>query len=123
MTFTYDASTDIGYIRLKIGDTKDDEGPRPDMHNYSDEEIQTILTKEGSTSNAIAALLEVLANEWAVVPDTTVGPRKESFSQVSSALSKRAKEETESAGQGGVSFVGGFIKRDGYSDDAEVQGV
>lgn len=118
MTFTYNLSTDIGFIRLKIGDTRSGSGPRPQQHNFMDEEIQAILTAEDTTSATIASLLEVLANEWAVVADKTVGPRQESFSQIAKAFAARAREETLSVGLGlGISFVGGFKKVDGYSDD------
>jgi len=68
MTFTCipDFATDRDNIRLRIGDTQFDAGPRPDRRNFSDEEIAQILSDEGATRNAaIAGIFEILTNEWA----------------------------------------------------------
>lgn len=71
MAFTYDQAltTDRDNIRLRIGDTveKGDTGggPRPDRRNFTDAEIAAVLTDEDDRRNgAIAALFEILANEW-----------------------------------------------------------
>ncbi len=66
MTFSYsDAlTTDRDKVRLRIGDTQRDAGPRPDKRNFSDEEISFLLTDEGNVVGAIGQAFEVLANEW-----------------------------------------------------------
>ena len=43
MAFTYDVSTSLGQLRLAIGDTKLNEGPRPDGTNYTDAELGVFL--------------------------------------------------------------------------------
>jgi hypothetical protein len=58
MTATYDLTTDIGKIRLLIGDK--DVTPATDAH-FSDEELQVFLTDEGSVNLAAAAALEAWA--------------------------------------------------------------
>ena len=57
-TYTYDLATDIGAVRLMIGDTDID--PTTDAV-FSDEEIQAFLTAEGSVLAASAAALEATA--------------------------------------------------------------
>lgn len=67
MSFTYsDAlTTDRDKIRLRIGDTQQDAGPKPDKRNFSDAEITFILSEESNLVNgAIAHIFEILANEW-----------------------------------------------------------
>ncbi len=66
MAFTYDLTTNRGVVRLNIGDTVENSGPRPDKRNYSDEEIDHFITIETDGTTAASALgFEILANEWA----------------------------------------------------------
>ena len=58
MTTTYDLTTDIGKVRLKIADT--DIVPVTDAH-FSDEEIQVFLDEGGSVLAASALALEAWA--------------------------------------------------------------
>ncbi|KKM07646.1 hypothetical protein LCGC14_1731810 [marine sediment metagenome] len=61
-TYTYDLATEIGQVRLTIGDT--DIIPTSDAI-FSDEEIQYFLTAEGSVEMASAAALETMATSSA----------------------------------------------------------
>lgn len=70
--FTYDITSidqsikDRSRIRMLIGDTQENAGPRPDSRNFNDTEIDTFLALEsGSIQRAAAAALETLASEWA----------------------------------------------------------
>jgi hypothetical protein len=80
MTFSYhidhttQATQDVAKIRLAIGDTVEDEGPRPDGSNFSDEEITSIITDEGGDlGRAQAAMHEILSGAWASAPKTMFG--------------------------------------------------
>ncbi|HUT58993.1 MAG TPA: hypothetical protein VNA25_14185 [Phycisphaerae bacterium] len=57
-TYTYDLATEIGQVRLAIGDTDID--PTTGAI-FSDEELQYFLTAEGSVMAASAAALEATA--------------------------------------------------------------
>ena len=90
MTFSYDlADADetivlISKVRLEIGDTVSGVGVKPDGSNISDEEITVWLDDEdNSVMKVVARACDALARMWALVADTTVGPRRESFSQIS----------------------------------------
>lgn len=62
MAATYNPGTDIGKIRLFIGDT--DVDPESDAI-FTDEELQVFLDIEGSVRSAAAAAIEALANDKA----------------------------------------------------------
>lgn len=67
MAFTYsDAlTTDASKVRLAIGDTVQNTGPRPDGRNFTDNEIGYFLTIEDDRVNgATAYAFEHLASEW-----------------------------------------------------------
>lgn len=92
MTFTYTLATDIGKLRLKLGDRTSGSGPRPDGTNLTDEELQVLLTEGGSVDAALVLACETLANEWSSVSDLAVGSVRESASQAAKAWAARATE-------------------------------
>lgn len=66
MAFTYDLTTDRGKVRLSIGDTVENAGPRPDKRNFTDAEIDYLISTETAGNTAAAAFgFELLASEWA----------------------------------------------------------
>lgn len=64
MTFTYDLSTDIGRVRLRIGD-------RTSPGIRSDEEIQALIDQEGDWKKACIGWIESVINELNMEPDST----------------------------------------------------
>ena len=66
MAFTYDLTTNRGKVRFNTGDTVESAGPRPDKRNFSDDEIDHLISTETAGNTAAAAFgFEILANEWA----------------------------------------------------------
>lgn len=66
MAFTNDLTTNRGKVRLNIGDTVVNAGPRPDKRNYADNEIDHFIDTETEGNTAATAFaFEILANEWA----------------------------------------------------------
>ena len=118
MAFTYDTATDIGKLRLEIGDTTYSEGVKPDGTNFSDAELQVWLTREGDVNRATAAACEALARMWARVADISIGPRKESLGTVSKRWAEEAKHLREQYGGAGEECYSiGGLRVDGFSDD------
>ena len=119
MSFTYILTTDIGKLRLEIGDTSSTagRGVKPDGTYITDEELQVLLDREGSVvGRAAAATCEVLARMYARFVDMTVGPRRESLSQASQAFTVQAKELRRQYGGGSKrATAGGIIKADGFN--------
>ena len=65
MAFTYDLTTNRGIVRLNLGDTVENQGPRPDKRNFSDAEIDYLIATETAGNTAATALgFETLASEW-----------------------------------------------------------
>lgn len=65
MAFTYDLTTDRGVVRFNLGDTIENEGPRPSKRNFSDAEIDYLIATETAGNTAATALgFETLASEW-----------------------------------------------------------
>lgn len=65
MAFTYDLTTNRGVVRLNLGDTVENAGPRPDKRNFPDAEIDYLIATETAGNTAATALgFEILASEW-----------------------------------------------------------
>ena len=126
MTVTYDdaLSTDRDRVRFYVGDTVAAAGPKPDAGNFSDNEIDGIVTVEGTWQAAVAACYETLAALWAGAVDIAVGPRKESLSQVAASYRAQAHEWRERFGQTGAGASVVHVTRiDGYSSDIAADDV
>lgn len=86
MTVTYDLTTDIGKIRLTIGD-KNILAPV-----FTDEELQVFLDAEGSVNLAAAGALEAWAASYSANPDSEhIGDYSYSQSVVNKMLALAAK--------------------------------
>jgi len=107
MAFTYNLSTPLGQVRLELGDTVLDQGPRPAKANFSDAEITYFLEQEGNeVLLAVARACEVLSRQWSSAADVQVGPRRESFSQVSAGYAARASGLRAQTIQTGILVLG-----------------
>lgn len=119
MAFTYvgDLSTDRDKVRFYIQDTVADSGPKPSGTNFTDAEIDGLVTAEGSWQRAVAGAYEVLASIWTKFADITAGPHRESLSQVADGYRKQAKEWRDTHGSSSRMTVGWQTRVDGYSQD------
>ena len=133
MGFTYNLSTQVGKLRLRIGDTKPFHGPRPhedangdedpyDGSNFTDEELTSCVTEEGNVDRASARIFEILAAEWAVFVNITLGPRREELSRIADKYADLAKAARAQYGGSPSSAASGFSvgwsRQDGYSESA-----
>lgn len=120
MGFTYDLTATgddlaISKVRLELGDTVEDAGVKMDGGNFSDAEIQVYLDANGSDiTQTVGALCGVLARHWALAADITVGPRRESLSQVSKHYADMEAKLNPSQ----ASFAIGVQRNDGYTENA-----
>lgn len=117
--FTYrgDLSTTRDQVRFYVDDTVEASGPKPDGGNFTDEEIDGLVTLEGSWQRAVAAIFETLAGAYADLVDITAGPRRESLSQTAGAYQSLAQMWRRQHG-GGTAAGSRFVTRvNGYSDD------
>lgn len=125
MTFTYsDAlTTTASQVRLAIGDTVENKGPRPDKRNYSDNEITYFLTTESSRLNGTIALaFEYLAGEWtAFALSEREGNVSMDATRVAELYTRQAAIYRAKPGGAAASERSGFVatltRTDGYTDD------
>ncbi|MCA9921554.1 MAG: hypothetical protein KC421_04235 [Anaerolineales bacterium] len=76
MAFTVDLTTPIGQCRFEMGDAIENDGVMPGGRNFTDAQIQYLLTKEGNhIGRTKAAMCEILAREWNKEPNSyRMGP-------------------------------------------------
>lgn len=119
MSFTYDLATDVGKLRLEIGDTAEDEEIKPNGENFSDEELEHLLSDEGSVGRTAARSCEILARMYAPLVDLAVGPQRESLSDAYDHwLSEAKRLRIEHGGGTSRAVSAGVIPLDGYSKAA-----
>jgi hypothetical protein len=117
MVFTYDLTTDTGKLRLLIGDTVEDEGALPQGKNFANHELEFFLSEaDNDLKLAEASATEALAAAWSKVANTTMGPLKESLSDVAKAFERRAMVLREQYGGTPTAFSVGFVRDDAYAN-------
>jgi len=119
MAFTYagDLSTDLDKVRFHLQDTVENSGPKPGDGNFTDAELNGLITEQGTWERATAVALDVLETAWATYADLKVGPRSESLSQIADRYARKAQAWREKYG---LEDTGGsvFAQRiDQFSDD------
>lgn len=116
MAFTYDLTTDRGKVRLNLGDTVENTGPRPDKRNFTDAEIDHFIDTETEGNNAATASgFETLSSEWASYRITErEGEVSFDGKEVSDNYLKLAKEwrSKPDGGDSGGSLKAGVIIHD-----------
>lgn len=113
MAFTYetdDPSAALDRLRLAIGDTLEDAGPRVGGRNFSDGELNAFLTEAGGVWGIAAPrVLRTLASEYA----SAAGSLR--YEQYSEDFTTRAKElrsqaaEMERTYQSDLTVAGGMV--------------
>lgn len=122
MSITTDLTTNIGKVRLEIGDNDsgNGRGVKPDGTNLTDEQVQYFLDVEGTVGRATAHACEALARAWTKMANSTRSNRRDEWADV-------AKGWREMAAGLRLQFGGGiplgamsapFVRVDGYSAHA-----
>lgn len=68
MPITTDLETEIGQIRLLLGDDQEGDGVKPDGANFSDAELSYFYERGKSIEEAAALVCETLAWLWNIHP-------------------------------------------------------
>lgn len=119
VTYIGDLSTDLDTVRFHIQDTVDGSGPKPGGKNFEDDELDGLVSLEGTWQKAVAASFEVLSAAWSSYADINVGPRSEQFSQIAERYQKQAEKWRDDFGSTATTQSGTRhpTRIDGYSDD------
>lgn len=117
MAFSYNDSLNINRdkVRFHLQDTEEGSGPKPGNGNFSNAELDGLITIEGTWQRAVASGFEVLASVWA--KETSFSVFNGSFTRSDAAkqymeLAKKWRKEygtgdaTEGLGAKDIDFAG-----------------
>ena len=126
MAFNYTEaiSTDRDRVRYHIRDIEEGHGPLPGDLNFTDAEIDDLVTQEGNWGRAVAGAFEILATAWRKYPTFQADSFTISRSHISRGFADDAKEWRKKWGYnptiGATTVSTATIKRiDAYSDDLD----
>lgn len=122
MAFTYlgDLSTNLDKVRFYLQDTVSGSGPKPNDGNFTDGELEALVTTEGSWQRAVAAGFETLASAWRKFINFSADGSSYSLSNVADGYAAQAKDWRLKFGTGGAKAGSRAITRvDGYSSDVD----
>ncbi len=118
MSFSNSLSTDVGMVRMHLGDDVQNAGVLPDASNMSDEQIQALLTQESDdVMRAVAASCEVLALRYARAVSTSIGQRRQELQQIFEHYSQTGKALRAQYGGDARAFSIAFERVDAYSTE------
>jgi len=120
MSFYYDASLsgNRDKVRFHLQDTVYGAGPRPGDGNFSDQELDGLITAEGSWQRAVAAGFESLASAWMRYPSFRTDALGLSRSDIAQGYQKQAVQWRKRYGTaGGAAASRAVTRADAYSSD------
>ena len=121
MAFTYmgDRDTDRDRVRFWIQDTVSGAGPKKDGGNFTDAEIDGLVTNEGSWQRGVAAAFEALTAHWSTQPSFQADGLMVNTSDVAQRFQEQAQEWRRKHGGARSTRAGsrGVTRVDGYSSD------
>ena len=119
MAITYDVTlaTDLSKLRRAIGDVTDGSGPLPTGANFTDAELESFMSEEGSWQKAVAYACETLGNAWAIAVTFKADGVSVNRSDVSKAWLDMAQKWRAKYGGLWRSGAAAVTRADGYSDD------
>lgn len=119
--FTYigDLSTDRDKVRFNLGDTDPGGGPLPNDENFTDGELDGLITAEGSWGRAVAAGFENLAAKWRRYPTFRADGLSLNRSDIANGYAKDAAKWRRQYGGGAGAGYRAMTRVDGYSDDID----
>jgi len=119
MAFTYlgTLATDRDRVRFSLNDVTDGSGPRPADANFTDAEIDGLITLEGSWQGAVGAGFERLAAEWVRYPSFEADGLSLNRSDIAKGYATQAQQWRKEFPRARPVYVAGQITKDAYSDD------
>ena len=122
MAFTYDdtLADSRSKVRFYLQDTSLDAGPKPGDGNFTDGELDGLITAEGSWQRAVAAGFETLAASWKRYPTFKADGLTLNRSDIASGYAEQALYWRKQYGvSGGGMGSRAVTRQDGYSDDID----
>jgi hypothetical protein len=120
-SYTDALAADRDRVRFAIGDTEYGSGPKPADVNFTDDELDGLITIEGTWQRAVAAGFENLASLWSKHVTFSAGGMSASQSDIAAQYRTTALEWRGKFGTAGVARCGSaaVTRKDGYSSDLD----
>jgi hypothetical protein len=117
--FSYNDDLDANRdkVRFWLQDTVKSKGPKPSNGNFSDQEIDGLITIEETWQRAVAAGFEVLASAWAKEGSFSVFNGQFTKSTASSYYMQMAKQWRDDYGADDIATAGLGSKQTDFSGD------
>ncbi len=122
ITYVGTLLTDLDRVRFHLGDKVAGAGPLPLDANFTDAELEGLITLEGSWQRAVAAGYEALQSAWAKHTTFTAGEQSDNQSDIAKQYEVLAKDWRSKYGTADGSGSSGTVavtRIDGYSDDVD----
>lgn len=121
MAFTYlgTLANDRDKIRFYLRDTTEGAGPLPADANFSDAEIDGLITAEGSWQKAVAAGFETLAASWRRYPSFQADGLRLDRTAIADGYAAQAASWRRRYGASGGAGSRAVTRVDGYSNDVD----
>lgn len=119
VTYLGTLATNRDRVRFSLQDTVEAAGPKPADGNFTDAEIDGLLTLEGSWQRAVAAGFEVLASAWSRHVSFNAAGMQASQSDIANGYRAEAASWRKRYGSATSTACGSsaVTRSDGYSDD------
>ena len=126
MAFTYlgTLANDRDKVRFYLQDTVSESGPKPADGNFTDDEIDGLITAEGNWQRAVAGGFETLATAWRRYPSFTADGLQLARSDIAKGFDDQAEKwrkqhGTATSPRSGAAGSRAVTRVDGYSDDID----
>jgi hypothetical protein len=124
MTFTYLGTlvSDRDKVRFYLQDTTNGAGPKPSDANFTDAEIDGLITAEGSWQRAVAGGFEALEAAWRRYPNFSTDGLSVSRSDIADGYAAKAKTWRTDYGTSATTAAStragsrAVTRKDAYSD-------
>jgi len=117
LTYSEALSEDRDKVRFHLQDTVSGSGPKPSDGNFSDAEIDGLVTLEGHWQGAVAAGFETLAAAWRRYPNYSADGVKLDRSDIAAGYAEQAAIWRAQYGRAGDNSIASLERTDAYSDD------
>jgi hypothetical protein len=120
MPLSYDdaLATNRDKVRFHLQDTVTGSGPKPGDVNFTDDEINGLVTAEGSWQRAVAAGFEILASAWMRYPSFRTDAIGFNRSDIAKGYQEQAKSWRNRFGTASGATIARTVTRaDAYSSD------
>lgn len=117
MAFTYNGTltTNLDRCRFYLQDVVSAAGPKPSDGNFTDAELEALVTLEGNWQRAVAAGFEALAAAWQKHVTYSADGLQIDRSDIAKGYAEKAADWRKQFGRAGARPIATLARTDAYS--------